>query len=141
MSFCPLAGLYGSDQRPGGLQLSGQEEPAKTPVSGPSLAWATAMLFAESEAPLVVCDVGALTDPGVSAVEALARVQLTAHRIGLEVRLRGAARELRELLDLVGLCDVLPVSVASGLESSGETEQREHALGVKEEADPDNVTG
>jgi STAS domain len=120
--------------------LSDQEKSAKTPVSGPSLAWATAMLFAESEAPLVVWDVGALTDPGVSAVEALARVQLTAHRLGLEVRLRGAARELRELLELIGLCDVLP-PVASGLESSGETEQREHALGVKEEADPDNVTG
>jgi hypothetical protein len=110
------------------------------PVSGPSLAWATAMVLVENEASVVVCDVGALTDPGVSAVEALARVQLTAHRLGLEVRLRHASRELRDLLNLVGLCDVLPMDAASGGESSGQTEQREHAVGVQEEADPDNLT-
>lgn len=110
------------------------------PVSGPWLAWATAMLLVESEAP-VVCDVGALTHPDVSAVEALARVQLTAHRLGLEVRLRHASRELRDLLNLVGLWDVLPMDAASGGESSGQTEQREHALGVQEEADPGNLTG
>ena len=149
MNFGLPAGPYRRDRRPGGLQLTGQEEPAEwtgqeapaaRSVSGASFAWATAMLLADSDAPLVICDVGALADPGMPAVEALARVQLTAHRLGLEVSLRHASRELRELLDLVGLSDVLRVAAASGRESSGQTEQREDALGVEEEADPDNLT-
>jgi hypothetical protein len=122
--------------------LSGLGEPARKPVpSRASLRWATAILFEESERPRVVCDVGALTDPDLGAVEELARAQLTARRLGLEVGLRYASRELCEVLDLVGLCDVLPTVAALSRESSGEIEQREEGLRVQEEADPGDPAG
>jgi hypothetical protein len=40
-------------------------------------------------------------------VDGLARLQLSALRLGCSVRLRGACPELRGLLDLVGLDDLL----------------------------------
>jgi len=61
-----------------------------------------------SDADLVVCDVGALAGPDVVTVDALARLQLTARRLGHRLRLRHASSELEELLALVGLSDVLP---------------------------------
>jgi ABC-type transporter Mla MlaB component len=41
-------------------------------------------------------------------VDALARLQLAARRHQYQVRLRGASNELRELVALMGLRDVLP---------------------------------
>ncbi|HEV2755224.1 MAG TPA: STAS domain-containing protein [Actinomycetota bacterium] len=67
---------------------------------------------------VVVCDVEGIA-PDAVALDALARLQLTARRRGGEIRLRGATRELRELLDLAGLCYVLP---ALGLEPGREPE-------------------
>ena len=54
----------------------------------------------------IVCDVRALA-PDAVAVDALARLQLAARRLGLELRLRHASSELQELLAFVGLRDVL----------------------------------
>ncbi|WP_326610689.1 STAS domain-containing protein [Streptomyces scopuliridis] len=54
----------------------------------------------------VICEVGGLVRPNLAAVEVLARLRLDARRRGCRVRLRGAARELRLLLDLVGLGDM-----------------------------------
>ena len=51
---------------------------------------------------VVVCDVEAL-DASAVTVDALARLQLTAVRHGLEIRLRGASAELVELIGLMGL--------------------------------------
>lgn len=73
-------------------------------------------LLAGSVADLVVCDVGAVTDPDCATVDALARLQLTAARLGSELRLRGASDELHELLALAGLCDV--VGLCAGYASS-----------------------
>jgi ABC-type transporter Mla MlaB component len=73
----------------------------------------------------VDCDVEALIDPDAVTVDALARLQLTAQRLGRRVRLRGACRDLQELLGLCGLGDVLPLCGESGLESRGEAEERE----------------
>ncbi|MFF4231293.1 STAS domain-containing protein [Streptomyces sp. NPDC001820] len=50
-----------------------------------------------------ICDVGGLTHPDLVAVNALARLQLTARRLGCRIRLHNAGHELRSLLDLVGL--------------------------------------
>ncbi|HZX40045.1 MAG TPA: STAS domain-containing protein [Streptomyces sp.] len=50
-----------------------------------------------------ICDVGELTHPNLAAVDALARLQLTARRLGCRIRLRNAGHELLSLLDLVGL--------------------------------------
>jgi ABC-type transporter Mla MlaB component len=75
----------------------------------------------------IACDARALVDPDVGAVAMLARLQLLAGRRGCELRLRGAPPELRELIDLVGLAEVLRV------EPGREPEEREQRLGVEEE--------
>lgn len=83
----------------------------------------------------VDCDVGALGEPDAVSVEALARLQLTARRLGRRLRFRGACGELQDLVALVGLGEVLPCGPRSGLEPRGQPEEREQSLGVQEEAD------
>jgi hypothetical protein len=46
-----------------------------------------------------------LDRPTLEVVEALARLQLHAKRLGCEIKVRDACSELRGLLDLVGLAD------------------------------------
>jgi ABC-type transporter Mla MlaB component len=82
----------------------------------------------------VVCDVGAVTEPDAGTVEALARMQLAARRLGGRLSLRGACGELRDLLMLWGLTDVLPCDDLP-LEAIGHAEKREPAGGVEEERD------
>jgi hypothetical protein len=94
----------------------------------------------DSDAGWVVCDVGTVADPDVAAVDGLARLQLTFRRLGMDVGLRNASRELLDLIALLGLRDVLTVCVESGLETGGQAEEREQSLGVEEEADPDDPT-
>ena len=62
----------------------------------------------ESNADVAVLDVAALSSPDAATVDALARVLLTARRLGRTVRLRHASPRLLELLELFGLTDVLP---------------------------------
>ena len=57
----------------------------------------------------VVCDVSSLVSPDAAAVDALARLQLTAHRLGSRLCLRGACGELKELLALMGLDEAIPL--------------------------------
>jgi hypothetical protein len=54
----------------------------------------------------IVCDVGSLP-PDAAAIDTLARLQLTARRLGLEIRFRHASTELQDLLAFAGLRDVL----------------------------------
>ena len=77
-------------------------------------------------AEVALCDVGALA-AGAVTVEALARIQLTARRLGGEIRLRHVPDELLELLAFMGLTDVL------GVQPSRQAEEREQRLGVEEE--------
>jgi ABC-type transporter Mla MlaB component len=86
-------------------------------------------------ADLVTCDVGALANPDLSAIDALARLQLTARRLGRSIRLRHVRADLHGLLALTGLCDELPLSGGLRLEPYGQTEEREQVL-VDEEVDP-----
>ena len=79
----------------------------------------------------IVCDVGSLA-PDAAAVEALARLQLAARRIGLEIRLCRASSELRELIVFCGLDDVLRV------DTRGQVEEREDRLGAEEERELDD---
>jgi len=55
----------------------------------------------------VVCDVRGVA-PDAVTVDALARLQLAAHRHGCRVWLRDASDELLDVVDLMGLSDVLP---------------------------------
>jgi ABC-type transporter Mla MlaB component len=84
----------------------------------------------------VVCDVAAVAPVDLTTVDGLARLALTLRRLGHEVVLRNASEELRDLVALAGLVDVLPCSPGSGVEARREPEQREVARGVEEERDP-----
>ena len=60
-----------------------------------------------SGADVVVCEVRDV-EPDAVTVDALARLQLGARRLGCHVRLRRASEALRELVVFIGLADVLP---------------------------------
>jgi ABC-type transporter Mla MlaB component len=85
---------------------------------------------------LILCDAGALVDPDLAAIDALARLQLTARRLGCRIRLRGACGELRDLLSLSGLDEVVSVSERLRPQPGRQAEEREPSLGVEEEGDP-----
>jgi len=63
-------------------------------------------LLQSSAADVALCDVAGI-EPDAVTVDALARLQLAARRYGCQVRLRGASRELLELVAFMGLADVL----------------------------------
>jgi hypothetical protein len=77
------------------------------------------------EARTIAVQVGGATAPDLCIVDALARLQLAAQRIGWTVQLREPSAELRELIDLAGLGEVLL------LEPVGQAEEGEQ-LGVEE---------
>jgi hypothetical protein len=56
---------------------------------------------------IVICDVGG-AEPDAATVDALARLQLMAKRLGCAMRLRNASAELIQLVAFMGLADVLP---------------------------------
>jgi hypothetical protein len=85
---------------------------------------------------LVICDVAGIAEPDAVIVEALARVQLTARRIGRRIWLRHACGELTDLVALMGLAEVLPVVAGLLVEAGGQAEEREERLRVEEERDP-----
>ena len=133
--FCPTAG---SNACMGPIVLVIDGAIDRTEV--PKLSERARALLEESDADLVVCDVGALVDPDAVAVNALARLQLTARRLGCRVRLRHASLELQDLLAFMGLDDVVPLSAALPLEPRRQTEEREQARSVEEEANPADPT-
>jgi hypothetical protein len=89
---------------------------------------------------LLICDVGAIAEPDVVLVEALAWLQLTALRLGSRMLLRSAGGNLEDLLCLCGLTGAIPAEgglrFGLPLEPLRQPEQREQPLGVEEERDP-----
>jgi hypothetical protein len=86
-----------------------------------------------AERPAVVrCDVAALPRADLGTIDALARLQVAARRQGATLELRNASSELRELLDLVGLCGALGLRVGA----RGKAEEREETSGVQKKGDP-----
>jgi hypothetical protein len=69
----------------------------------------------------------------IGTVDALARLQLTARRLGWRLRLREVPVELRELIELAGL------SHALGVEPVGQPEEREVALDVEKRVQPGDL--
>ena len=66
-----------------------------------------ALLREHDGADVALCDVdGVRAD--TATVDALARLQLAARRHACQVRLRGCSRDLHELVEFMGLRDVLP---------------------------------
>ncbi len=86
----------------------------------------------------LVCEGGKVD---LRVVDALARLQLTAQRLGCRIRLYRAHRRLRELLALAGLADVLPLQAGSAVEPGRQAEQGEQAIGVEEGVEPTDPAG
>jgi ABC-type transporter Mla MlaB component len=88
----------------------------------------------DAGADLVTCDVSALANPDLDAIDTLAHVQLTALRQGRAIRLRNPRVELQGLLALTGLDDALRPVVELRIDPRGKTEEWEE-LRVDEEVD------
>jgi ABC-type transporter Mla MlaB component len=73
----------------------------------PGLCERVCALLSGQHCAVVDCDVTAVRADAVT-VDALARLQLAAHRYGCRIQLRRASPELLALLSLMGLADVVP---------------------------------
>lgn len=114
------------------LVLSG----AITPEDVPGLCERARCLLEGSPGATIVCNVDDVVDPDAATVNALSRLQLTARRLGREIRALRAPRDLLGLIDFMGLAEVVPAGVASAVEARRQAEQREHPGGVQKERDP-----
>jgi ABC-type transporter Mla MlaB component len=76
------------------------------PADLPGLTDRVCGLLRGSGATTALCDVTGV-EPDAVTVDALARLQLAAGRLHCTVRLRNASPVLRELVALMGLCDIL----------------------------------
>jgi ABC-type transporter Mla MlaB component len=65
-------------------------------------------LLADPGVGAITCDLSGVVRPDVTALDALARMQLVARRLGRTIRLRHASTDMCALLTLAGLTDVLP---------------------------------
>jgi ABC-type transporter Mla MlaB component len=65
-------------------------------------------LLTDSGAGIAICDVTGFEHVDAVTVDALARLQRGAKAQGCQVRLRGASDQLRDLIEFMGLQDVLP---------------------------------
>ena len=78
------------------------------PVDLPALCAYLRQRLVETDADQVVCEVRGLRRPTITTLDILARLQLTARRLGCQLRLRHPDPRLRALLELAGLSDVIP---------------------------------
>jgi ABC-type transporter Mla MlaB component len=98
------------------------------------------LLLDRSDVDALICDVSGLIEPDAVAVDALARMQLTARRLGRPMGLRNAAVELRDLLAFFGLEDVFPPCTALLVGDGWQAEEREQARRLEEVVEPDDPT-
>ena len=122
-----------------GLEPTRQPSSIRLAIEGPMTPAGVAALCEHlralahgSQADLVICDLGALTDADLGTIDALARLQLTSRRLGCQVSVRNAPPGLGDLLLLLGLHRVVGLLVEAG----GQAEERKVARGVQEERDP-----
>jgi hypothetical protein len=102
-------------------------------------------LVGARDADLVVCDVSQVATD-LMTVEVLARLRLTALRLGCRLQLRNASRELQQLLAFCGLCDVLPCERLDRLDRrlalrghGGQAEEGEPPRRVEEGVEPGDL--
>ena len=84
---------------------------------------------------ILVVDVRALAEPDLRTLEVLARLQLTARRLGATILLGHPCERIRELLAWSGLDELLPLDSESGVDRDRLAEERKELL-VDEEVDP-----
>jgi ABC-type transporter Mla MlaB component len=97
----------------GGMVAPAFEVELETPASPHAIAALcrrvrSALLAADNV--VLICDLRRVTEPDATVIDALARIQLTARRLGRSIELRHARPQIRELVRLAGLADVLPLS-------------------------------
>ena len=109
MNIGPSNGLTYVKSPPRGSPIVVVLGPSITRAEIPRLCERAHTRLRTSDAGVVICDAHALTDPDAVAIDALARLQLTAKRVGRELWLRHACSELQELISLAGLSEVLRV--------------------------------
>ncbi|HCT79411.1 MAG TPA: hypothetical protein DGG94_05045 [Micromonosporaceae bacterium] len=107
--------------------------PIITRAEIPGLCDTLAALLHEGDAAVIICDVGAVIEPDAAVVDAVARLHLTARRLGRQIRLQHANARLRDLLALMGLDGVLPLGLS--LQPQRQAEHREEVRGVEEGVD------
>lgn len=104
---------------------------------------------------VVVCDAALLAGPDAATLDTLARLRLTAYRLGGDIRVVGARPWLRDLVAYTGLAGVLPVDVpppsadrAPSADRGGpavqvvrEAEQRKQPTGVQERVERGDPAG
>src|SRR4029453_17852703 len=79
----------------------------------PGLCDRVCALLTAREAALICCDVTGV-GPDAATVDARARLQVAARKLGCEVRLRNASTPLLELVAFMGLSNVLVGAAAGG---------------------------
>ena len=104
----------------------------------PALCGSLLTLLEESGADAVLCDLDERVEPDAVAIDALARLQLTARRAGCRMGLRDAPDALQELLAFCGMDGVLP-RCGLRLQPGGQAEEREQRLGAEEERELDDA--
>ena len=75
------------------------------PADVPRLCEEVRRIAEETNADLIVCDLGAVDGPDVVTADALARIQLLARRVGCQLRVAHACPSLQCVLELMGLKD------------------------------------
>ncbi|HEU5107998.1 MAG TPA: STAS domain-containing protein [Micromonosporaceae bacterium] len=132
--------MHPSDGRPPGVATVALGARVSR-VDTPALCHRLAALLRHRRPALVICDVGAIVEPDAATLDALARLALTAGRLGCRMHLGRARRPLRALLAFTGLGEVLPLHDGPLIEVRREPEQREQPLGVEEVVDPPDPPG
>ncbi|MGH9025107.1 MAG: STAS domain-containing protein [Acidimicrobiia bacterium] len=96
-------------------------------------------LLVYSEADAVICDLDTVACPSGVTLDVLARLQLTASRLGRDLRLRNTCHELECLLEFAGLAAVVGMGPERLLGARGQAEQRKQPGGVEEEREPGDL--
>jgi ABC-type transporter Mla MlaB component len=73
----------------------------------PALCSRTERLLRNGDITLVTCDVAAIDTPDLASLDAVARLALTARRVGATIQFVNACPGLSELIDQAGLTDVV----------------------------------
>ncbi|MFE3098140.1 STAS domain-containing protein [Streptomyces sp. NPDC059248] len=97
--MCPSTPTATSTADPVVVRVTGRVLPADVP----RLCAELSAKLGDRGDPEAVCDMGGLTRADLTAVDAVARLHLTARRLGCALRLRDTPAELTALLHLVGL--------------------------------------
>lgn len=124
----------------GGLRPPATVVVLRAPIPGASLRQLCERVQAalvQSEAYVVAIDVDSALTPDAAIVDALARLQLTALRAGGRVYLRAGSEDLRRLLHLTGLADLLtPAPGSVGLDGQSEPREQSRVEEVVDMGDP-----